>query len=86
MAGFNSDQILLRKSQFCSDSARNLVGLGSVRSDQIWSSDQIRSEPDLKIWPYSLPFEVRKILSGSDQIRPILIRSAQIWWATDRTS
>ena len=38
-------------------------------------SDQNWSESDLKIWPYSLPFEVGKILSGfrsdptnSDQI------------------
>ena len=52
---------LIQSAQICSEmvsSDQILLRIISVRSDQNWS------ESDLKIWPCSLPCEVRKILSG----------------------
>ena len=54
---------LIKSARICSDL------LGNGQSDQNWS------ESDLKIWPYSLPFEVRKNLSG---FRSDLTNSDQI--------
>jgi hypothetical protein len=54
----------------CSDSAQNLVGLGSVRSDQNLVK---KNGPITAIWYHK----------NSEWI---LIRSAQIWWVSDKIS
>ena len=84
---------LIKSARICSEMV-SLIGFCSelFLSDLIRSglSDQNWSESDLKIWPYSLPFEVGKILSGfrsdptnSDQICSDLVgHGKDLSWAS----